>query len=348
MPTANVHHAAHMRSNKRVRIAFVATTAFGLWIAVGFGLQNNDNPTNERHFTYTNPTLDYAVWDAIMSSKDINLEPILSWYIAQKILANQTTHISVYFRNLNNWNRFGINEKEVFSPASLMKLPLLMAYLKGLQNEPGIFNIKLPFTTKIEETHYKQDILPEKQIEVWKEYTVKELIEYMIMYSDNQAAALLEQHVPPQAYHNVFLDNGFPFPEQVTSDGDLQIKITDYASLFRILFNASYINKDLSEYALRLLSKTTFTEWLVAWVPKHIKIAHKFGERWKKMPNGTIEKQLHDCGIIYYPKHPYILCVMTRWYDRNILKQTVAAISQLIYQKIDNQYTGTTGAATTN
>ena len=303
---------------------------------------------NERHFTYTNPALDYAVWDAIMSSKDINLELTLSWYIAQKTLAEETTYISVYFRNLNNGNRFGINEKEVFSPASLMKLPLLMAYLKWLQNEPGIFNIKLPVIPQESRNVYKQDIPPTEKLDVWKEYTVKELLEHMIKYSDNQASTILEQRVPPQAYQNVFLDNGFPFPEQAKNDGDLQIKIVDYAAPFRILFNASYINKELSAYALRLLSKTTFNEWLVAWVPSHIKVAHKFGERWKELSNGSTEKQLHDCGIIYYPTHPYILCVMTRWHDRNILKQIVASISKRVYDEVDSQYTGTVAGSTSN
>ncbi len=35
--------------------------------------------------------------------------------------AGRASHISVYFRDLNNGPWFGINEKEEFSPASLLK-----------------------------------------------------------------------------------------------------------------------------------------------------------------------------------------------------------------------------------
>lgn len=45
-------------------------------------------------------------------------------------------NLSVYFRNLTNGNWFGIEEKELFSPASLMKLPLLLAYYKLEEQQP--------------------------------------------------------------------------------------------------------------------------------------------------------------------------------------------------------------------
>lgn len=292
MPTTPIREII-LKNQKRLYILLMASIAFVLGVLVWPSIWNKNNlRIDEKHFTYTNPALDYVIWEAIMNTKDINLEGVLSWYIRQKTLANETTHVSVYFRNLNNGNWFGIHEREIFSPASLMKLPLLMAYLKWLQNEPGIFDIKLPFIPQ-QSTHlYTQDIPPEKTLEPSKEYTVKELIEHMIIYSDNHASTLLEQHVPPQAYQNVFLENGFPFPEQAAIDGDLQITIVDYAALFRILFNASYIDKKLSSYALRLLAKSTFNEWLIAGVPSHIKVSHKFGERGKEFPDGRVEKQL--------------------------------------------------------
>ena len=65
----------------------------------------------------------------------------------------------------------------------------------------------------------------------------------------------------------------------------------------------------MSEKALGLLQKSEFHKGLVAGVPSGTIVAHKFGER----DGLTIgEKQLHDCGIIYYPGNPYLLCVMTR------------------------------------
>jgi len=39
----------------------------------------------------------------------------------------RSSHVSVYFRDLNNGPWFGIYEKEEFSPGSLLKIPMMMA-----------------------------------------------------------------------------------------------------------------------------------------------------------------------------------------------------------------------------
>jgi hypothetical protein len=63
-----------------------------------------------------------------------------------------------------------------------------------------------------------------------------------------------------------------------------------------------------------------YNDGLKAGIPANIELAHKFGERGIIGMNGREQKQLHDCGIIYYPKHPYILCIMTRGYERDKLR----------------------------
>lgn len=57
----------------------------------------------------------------------------------------------------------------------------------------------------------------------------------------------------------------------------------------------------------RMLKDSEFRGGLVAGVPSNIMVAHKFGE--SKLNN---EKQFHDCGIVYFPKNQYLLCVMSR------------------------------------
>jgi hypothetical protein len=100
------------------------------------------------------------------------------------------------------------------------------------------------------------------------------------------------------------------------------------------LYNASYLNKANSEFALSLLSKIDFKNWLPAWVPENIKVAHKF---WEFSINGT-QKQIHDCWIIYYPNHPYLLCVMTRWTEYAKLESTLSQISKLVFTEVNQTY----------
>jgi len=74
-----------------------------------------------------------------------------------------------------------------------------------------------------------------------------------------------------------------------------------------------------------------YKEGLVGGLPEGIKVAHKFGERAYE-ESGV--KQFHDCGIIYYPNKPYLLCVMTRGDDFNTLQGIVRQVSQTVYQTV--------------
>jgi hypothetical protein len=65
-----------------------------------------------------------------------------------------------------------------------------------------------------------------------------------------------------------------------------------------------------------------------------VPVAHKFAERSDPQ---TGEKQLHDCGIVYYPRHPYLLCVMTKGPGFEGLAGVVARVSRMVYSEVDAQ-----------
>src|SRR5262249_32692831 len=114
-----------------------------------------------------------------------------------------------------------------------------------------------------------------------------------------------------------------------------------YALFFRILYNASYLNKEDSEQALKLLSQATFKDGLIAGVDDGITVAHKFGEYAAKDASGNDvpgTDELHDCGIVYAPGHPYLLCVMTRGNQLTSLTTMVAQVSQIVFQAAKNGY----------
>ena len=59
---------------------------------------------------------------------------------------NPDIHLSVYFRNLNNGPWFGIRENEGFAPASLMKISILISYLKMSETDPNLLGTIIPVT----------------------------------------------------------------------------------------------------------------------------------------------------------------------------------------------------------
>lgn len=288
---------------------------------------------------FTNPVLDTSIGDTSMENKNINLEYYLEDYENIKRANWDLTELSVYFRNLNNGNRFWTDEKELFSPASLMKLPLLLAYFKKSETENWFLEKKVTFTKNWTSEEYKQNIMPKKRLKAGQEYKIIDIIKQMIEYSDNEASIFLEKNIDENEFKKVFTDIWIQFPDIIDWGFDNNIRVVDYANFFRVLFNASYLNRENSESVLNLLTKTIFKNWLVAGVSdRNISISHKFGERSIFWNNGIERKQLHDCWIVYYPEHPYLLCIMTRWYDRNKLEIVLQEVSSIIYEKIDETY----------
>ena len=213
----------------------------------------------------------------------------------------------------------------MYSPASLLKLPVMMAYFKKVESDPELLKKKVKYLGK--EVLLGQSIKPDRQIEKGKEYTVEDLIFRMMIYSDNAALTLLEENIEPILIDKVTLDLGVETATEKSPDDFMSVK--GYAGLFRILYNASYIEKSYSEKALDILSHTEFDKGLVAGIPKGVTIAHKFGER----EIGNNIKQLHDCGIVYHTR-PYLLCVMTRGKDLNVLANIISQISKLTYDSV--------------
>jgi hypothetical protein len=151
----------------------------------------------------------------------------------------------------------------------------------------------------------------------------------MIKYSDNWATFALWGLLSGynSSYYNVYRDLKIDFSWDY-------VEVVDYSSLFKILYNSSYLNKRYSEYALSLLSKALFDKWLKKYLPSNIVVAHKF---WEFTYNGSV-KQLHNCWIIYYPKHPYILCIMTRWSSYEKLEDTIWNLSKFLFEKVKNNF----------
>src|SRR5205085_892290 len=160
-------------------------------------------------YKFINPLLECDANTTSVSS--INpLYDSLSGYIKKAVEDKKISYASIYYRDLNNGTWVGVYEHSMFSPASLLKVPLMMASFKRAQ-----------------------------------------------IYND------LDMNI-----------------SKIDSDptGDI-ISLKDYSSVFRILYNASYLNHDSSENALSLLSQSTFKNALVAGVPAETVVAHKFGER---------------------------------------------------------------------
>lgn len=266
----------------------------------------------------------------------VKLKSEMENMIQQKIKENQISSAAIYFRDLQNGPTMGINEYAKFIPASLLKLPLLLVYLNLAEDQPDLLNRELIYRKNEEESLIKQLVPPKDSIKENTPYSINNLLEYMISYSDNQAYYVLLQYLSQispdkDLLKEILRDLGVIDPK-TASDETMTVK--SYASIFIQLYHASFLEKkETSEKALALLTNTDFHEGIEAGVPAGTAVAHKFGER--AFQDG--QKQLHDCGIVYYPKNPYLICVMTRGRDFSKLSGVISLISKEVYEEFDSR-----------
>lgn len=299
---------------------------FFITLAVVNDQTNKEKENIEKHelnsSKYISPLLDCA---DVSSLYEHELERKLNKIINKNIEDKKVSLVSLYYRDLNNGPWIGINENEEFSPASLLKVPLMITYLKIAEDKTGILQEKIKMNIQVSDV--TQNINPQRKTQNNQEYTIDELIEFMIIYSDNNASNALIQYLDNlnnDHINKIYLDLGIEVPGENKLENFMRIK--DYASFFRILYNSSYLNREMSEKALHLLSQSEFRQGLRANIPDYIYISHKFGER----VLGD-EKQLHDCGLIYQPSKPYLLCIMIRGEDFNSMSSVIQEISQTVY-----------------
>lgn len=246
------------------------------------------------------------------------LESIIDQYIAnQKI---QTA--SIFFKKFNTNESLLINKTEKYAPGSLLKISIMIAILKMSEADNQLLNKKVTFT-QISKNNKVQSIVS-NSIQMGQSYTIKELLKYMIVYSDNNAASLIAKNIDGKILKTLFSDIGLQAPD--LNSNDLFLNINELSFFMRVIYNGSYLTKANSEYALELLSKSDYKNGLLKDIPTDIIVAHKFGES-----GNDLEKQLHETGIIYANNSPYLITVMTKGNNRDELANFISEISKTVY-----------------
>lgn len=289
-----------------------------------------------KNFVFTSPILDYEEFSQMTSSSlGYNSFNKTAHGLAEKY---GLSGFSVYFRDLNDGQWVGVNEKDTFSPASLMKTPLLIAFLKNVERDPSLLDRKMVADEKYFKLATPQNFEIQNKIRQGVTYSLREVIEIMIEDSDNVAATMIFEYIREEDFNSLLRAVGvFEGGESYNSD----IRVKDFASFFRILYNASYLDREMSELALSILSKSNFNQGISAGIPDSVIVANKYGERTlgqkvNEKTTITRERQVHDCGIVYNGKSPYILCVMTKGNDFEKQLSFIKEISSYTYKNVNN------------
>jgi len=289
-------------------------------------------------YTFISPLLLCDTSSKTNSPAVANLQTKLQAIVGNAQAAHTIDTASIYFRDLTTRNQTNINGDEKYYPASLRKVPVLMSFYKKAEADPAILTTTgmLHGTT---DYNAGVEIPPKVSPQFGQTYSINDLITMMIKYSDNNSLQVLAANLGDNGLREIYQQLQIEYPEN-------QLAVTDSLSAYqfslflRTLYNSTYLDSEYSEKALQLMSQTDFKDGLVAGLPSTITVAHKFGVETDNANSGALnQRQLHDCGIIYAPKTPYILCVMTKSSGSLAeAEKTIKDISAVTYQEVQNGY----------
>ena len=267
------------------------------------------------------PLTEYAGYDDIKRT----VSDLIQYYNDQGIISVA----SVYIRDFHMSHWTVVNGYEKYHPGSLLKIAVMMTILKTDEETPGYINELIPYNIKLVDNDHEKQTYLSSQIKFGKTYRRKELIQSMIENSDNKAAQLLIlNNFREDIMKKMFSD--FDLGELDTKiSANNVLTVQGCSSFLESLFNATYLNKRNSEFAIDLLTKTSFVNGIIKGIPiSNSLIAHKFGE------SGTLKnKELHETALLYIGNEPYLITIMTRGKD-NIDYPKLAPVIQGISQKI--------------
>ena len=287
-------------------------------------------------YEFTDPLMSVSSGGVNPAPEYAQLYQKVSTYITGQQSAGLTT-ASVSFRDIDNSDGFNVNPTTLYDPASLTKIPLAMAYYSLAEQDPTVLSQTIYYSGD-------PDLDANEQIESPVQlapgnFTVEHMIEHMIRYSDNNAEQLLADHLGAigqlKVLATLFADLGIKpnpdDPEYATAQS--------YSLFLRVLYNATYLDRDHSEKLLQLLAQSDFSKGIEGGVPNGISVAQKFGDVRITDAQGTqVGAELQDCGIVYDPDHPFVLCIMTKGSNIHYLESVISDISQIVYQNIEQRY----------
>lgn len=255
----------------------------------------------------------------------IPLKGRLQGQIDSMIQSGYLLRASVYLKALNSPDWISINGSDSYHPGSMLKVAVLISWLSSIDKDPSILHktIRLMANVPVEVT-----TVSGKRLTIGEAYTIEDLLNYMIVDSNNEATAALIDNMNVEEFNKLFRELQMDIPD--LSNMATVMNPVHFARLFRVLYNGTYLSRANSEYALNLLSKAAFRGGLVKYIPENVPVAHKFGERFS-----DAGQQFHESGVVYIKNNPYVIVIMTEGKDKRVLPEALALLSKTVYDAIN-------------
>lgn len=303
-----------------MKTKYAVLLAISMALNIFFLFLHNSQPTlydNSIDTPQKYPLLSPTIFREDRSNSIINFNPLRQ--IVKHYVQNKAPNIGVYFEYLPNGVSIGANEQHAYLQASLVKVPMAMAVLKKVETGEASLSDELEILDQ--DLDQKFGDLYTKG--VGYKISLREVLFSAIANSDNTAYKMLVR-VTPTGLDEVF--DYLDLPKE-REGAEPAVTPKNYSSILKSLFYSSYLSSEYSSLLLEMLTRSLHDNQIRAPIPTDVPVAHKFGVR-------DQEQIFSDCGIVYIPLRPYLLCVMGQG-DKTEVTEHMQTISEMVYKYVD-------------
>ncbi|WP_054768159.1 serine hydrolase [Lysinibacillus parviboronicapiens] len=221
---------------------------------------------------------------------------------------------------------------DVFSSASLIKVPILLAVLHHVQTNKVALHQVLTISPK---DWVDFSGISEQQLQAASIY---ELLVWMIITSDNTATNVLIDFMGMNVLNRYFREIGLTHTilqrkmmdfERLANGVDNVTTARDMTHIFTHMYHQDLLMPSYSALAIDILSRQRVHESLRRYLIDDVTIAHK---------TGGLETVDHDVGIVYSDAKDYLIGVfITEVTNNQDARQLIGRISKVVYEYLIQQ-----------
>lgn len=240
--------------------------------------------------------------------------------------------MGIAIEDLTTGQKYLLHGDDVFAQASSIKVAVLAELYHQVQT--GKLKLNDLYTVQASDLVADSDIMGGLTPGVTR-ITLRDLATMMVAVSDNSAANVLIDRVGMENVNALMDSMGLPHTRlrrkmmdvKAAAEGRENISTpTEMMTLLEQIYRGKVLNKELTDDFFKVL--TTHKEsFIPRELPDDLKIANKPGE---------LEGVRNDCGIVFVPNRPYIICVMTGYLRRERDgEQAISEVSGAAYRMFD-------------
>lgn len=261
------------------------------------------------------------------------------WKRLSKTLESKISHfkgrVGLVVKDLDTGWTISFNENLLIPSASLVKVPIMLAYFYAAQEN----RINLDDNIKFRSFQKVPAFKLRGRLPGGRHFMVAELFEPMITVSNNNATNALIELLGFDTLNEYFKKMGLKNTNLCRKMLDFKSRkeglenyttAKDMAYILEKLYRRQFLSKEVSEKCLALLNQQKINDRIPRKLPKdEVLVAHKTG----------LERHIcHDAGIVYTQKGDFLICVLVKHGNRfaKPAKKLIAEIALATYNYYNN------------